>query len=484
MFRKKPLIALAVAAAFVSGLAFERGDFTPITASHAVTAQPQVVQPGPGRQLPDFSTLVDQAGPAVVNISVVQKIRTAGSSPGAPGLDPNDPFYEFFRRFQMPTPPRAVPQQGVGSGFIISPEGYILTNAHVVADAGEVTVRLTDKREYKAKVIGADRRTDVALIKIDGSKLPTVRIGNSSQARVGEWVAAIGSPFGFENSVTAGIISAKARALPDESYVPFLQTDVAVNPGNSGGPLLNVNGEVIGINSQIYSRTGGYMGVSFAIPIEVAMKVKDDLQKFGKVSRGRLGVAVQSINKELADSFGMKEAHGALVNGVESDSPAAKAGIATGDVILAVNDRAVDEPADLVRAIGDVRPGQSVKLKVWRKGVTRDITAKLAETAAEKTAAAAVTGDVEHSGKIGLAVRPLSGDEQKQLGTSGGLVVEQVAGPAASAGIQPGDVILAVNNQEVKNVDQLRSLIGQPKGNVALLVQRENQRIYIPIKLG
>ena len=481
MFRKKPFIALAAtAAALVTALVFQRGDFAPITPSHAVTAQPQVVQPS--RQLPDFSTLVDQAGPAVVNISVVQKIRTAGPNPGVPGVDPNDPFYEFFRRFQMPAPPQAVPQQGVGSGFIISPDGHILTNAHVVADAGEVTVKLTDKREFKAKVIGVDRRTDVALIKIDGSGLPTVRIGNSAQARVGEWVAAIGSPFGFENSVTAGIISAKARALPDESYVPFLQTDVAVNPGNSGGPLLNVNGEVIGINSQIYSRTGGYMGVSFAIPIEVAMKVKDDLQKFGKVSRGRLGVTVQSINKELADSFGMKDAQGALVNGVESDSPAAKAGVAPGDVILAVNDRAIEQPADLVRAIGDIRPGQSVKLKVWRKGATRDVTAKLGETAAEKTAA--VADDVERSGKIGLAVRPLTGDEQKQLGTSGGLVVEKVAGPAASAGIEPGDVILAVNNQEVKNVAQLRRLIDQPKGSVALLVQRENQRIYIPIKLG
>ena len=243
-----------------------------------------------------------------------------------------------------------MPQQGVGSGFIINPDGYILTNAHVVADASEVKVKLTDKREFKAKVIGVDRRTDVALIKIDGSRLPTVKIGDSSQAKVGEWVAAIGSPFGFENSVTAGIISAKARALPDDSYVPFLQTDVAINPGNSGGPLFNMNGEVIGINSQIYSRTGGYMGVSFAIPIEVAMKVKDDLQKFGKVSRGRLGVVVQPVNADLASSFGLKGPQGALVNSVEPNSPAAAAGLTPGDVILGVNDRTIDQPADLVRA--------------------------------------------------------------------------------------------------------------------------------------
>ena len=477
MFKKKPFVVLAVAAlALVAALFSHYGNFTPITTSHAVTSQPQITQSG--RALPDFSTLVDQAGPAVVNISVVQKVRTAAT---IPGVDPNDPFFEFFRRFQVPAP-QAVPQQGVGSGFIITADGYILTNAHVVADASEVTVKLTDKREYKANVIGVDRRTDVALIKIDGSRLPTVKIGDSSQARVGEWVAAIGSPFGFENSVTAGIISAKARALPDENYVPFLQTDVAVNPGNSGGPLLNVNGEVIGINSQIYSRTGGYMGVSFAIPIEVAMKVKDDLQKFGKVSRGRLGVTVQPINQQLADSFGIKNLQGALVNAVEPDSPAAKAGVTPGDVILGINDRLIEQPADLVRAVGDTKPGQSVTLKVWRKGSSLELSAKLVEVATEKSADA--TDATEQSGKLGVTVRPLTGNEQKQLATNGGLVVEDVAGAAARAGIVPGDVILAVNNEQVKNVEQLRRLLENPKGSIAVLVQRDHQRIYIPIKLG
>ncbi len=479
MLRKTTFVALAAAAAVLSAaLVFQHGDFAPIAQSHAVTAQAQVAQSG--RALPDFSALVEQAGPAVVNISV-QKSTRAGPDMG---IDPGDPFFEFFRRFQGPQgqAPRAVPQQGVGSGFIVSPDGHILTNAHVVANASEVTVRLTDKREFKAKVIGVDRRTDVALIKIEGRGLPVVRIGNSSKAKVGEWVAAIGSPFGFENSVTAGIISAKARSLPDENYVPFLQTDVAVNPGNSGGPLLNVNGEVIGINSQIYSRTGGYMGVSFAIPIEVAMKVKDDLQQFGKVSRGRLGVTVQPINPELANSFGLKERHGALVNGIEADSPAAKAGIAAGDVILGVNERAVEQPADLVRAIGDTRPGQTVKLKVWRNGSTRELTAKLTEVTPEKKAAAPEEGFA--SGKLGLTVRPLNGDEQKRLGTGGGLVVEDVAGLAASAGIETGDVILAVNNEQVKSVDQLQRLTRSAKGTVAMLVQRDKQRIYIPIKLG
>ena len=394
MFRKKPFIVMAAGAlALVATLVFQHGSFTAISPTHAVTSQPQASQTG--RALPDFSTLVDQAGPAVVNISVLKKVRTAGVNPD---MDPNDPLFEFFRYFQIPAP-QAVPQQGVGSGFIISRDGHILTNSHVVADANEVIVKLTDKREFKAKVIGIDRRTDVALIKIDGNGLPAVKIGDSSQAKVGEWVAAIGSPFGFESSVTAGIISAKARALPDENYVPFLQTDVAVNPGNSGGPLLNVNGEVIGINSQIYSRTGGYMGVSFAIPIEVAMKVKDDLQKFGKVSRGRLGVTVQPVNPELADSFGLKSPQGALVNAVEPGSSAAKAGLAPGDVILGINDRVIEQPADLVRAIGDAKPGQNVTLKVWRKGATLELTAKLTEVPAEKSAAA--PDQTAPSGKLG-----------------------------------------------------------------------------------
>ena len=378
MLRKSHFVFATAAAAVVSALALQPSKLTPISQSQAVTTQAPSAQPVVGRQLPDFSTLVEQAGPAVVNISVVRNARTAEATPG---MDDSDPMFEFFRRFQIPAP-QPVPQQGVGSGFIIAADGHILTNAHVVADASEVTVKLTDKREFKAKVLGVDRRTDVALIKIDGKNMPTVKIGDSSQVKVGAWVATIGSPFGFDNSVTAGIISAKARVLPDENFVPFLQTDVAVNPGNSGGPLLNTNGEVIGINSQIYSRTGGYMGVSFAIPIEVAMKIKDDLQKFGKVNRGKLGVSVQPINPELATSFGLQNAQGALVNAVEPGSPASKAGVAQGDVILSVNNRAIEQPADLVRAIGDTKAGQSVTLKVWRKGATRELSATLTAVAA------------------------------------------------------------------------------------------------------
>src|SRR5205814_990135 len=312
------------------------------------------------------TALVDQNGPAVVNISTTTApVRVQMQVPQIPG-EPDDPIQEFFRRFQIPMPQGDAIRRGVGSGFIVSADGYILTNAHVVDDASEVTVKLTDKREFKAKVIGVDRRTDVALVKIDARDLPMVRIGDASKARVGEWVAAIGSPFGLENTVTAGIISAKSRSLPDDTYVPFIQTDVAINPGNSGGPLFNMAGEVIGINSQIYSRTGGYMGLSFAVPIDVAMKVKTDLQKFGKVSRGRLGVTIQGVTQELADSFGLKKAQGALVAAVEPKSPAAKAGVKTGDVILAFNNQPV-KSVDQLRRLVDRSRG-SVALLIQREG--------------------------------------------------------------------------------------------------------------------
>src|SRR3981189_1665830 len=324
MSRKKLAVVLAVCAA-ATLLGFEGGRLTAISSSQAQTAQVQRAAAG---ALPDFSALVEQTGPAVVNISTTTApVRTQMEIPQTPG-DPGDPIQEFFRRFQIPMPQGGdTPRRGVGSGFIVSADGYILTNAHVVDDASEVMVKLTDKREFKAKVIGVDRRTDVALVKIDARDLPMVRIGDASKARVGEWVAAIGSPFGLENTVTAGIISAKSRSLPDETYVPFIQTDVAINPGNSGGPLFNMAGEVIGINSQIYSRTGGYMGLSFAVPIDVALKVKDQLQQHGRVTRGRIGVQIQEVTKEAADAFGMKTAAGALVNSVEKDGPAAKAGV-------------------------------------------------------------------------------------------------------------------------------------------------------------
>jgi serine protease Do len=476
MSKKKFALMLAACAAALA-LGYGNGELSPISSSQAQSAPAQTS----ARGLPDFSALVEQYGPAVVNISTTTApVRTQMRQiPGEPG----DPFYEFFRRFQIPSPQGDAIRKGVGSGFIVSADGYILTNAHVVDDATEVTVKLTDNREFRAKVIGVDRRTDVALVKIDARSLPTVRIGDASRARVGEWVAAIGSPFGLENTVTAGIISAKSRSLPDENYVPFIQTDVAINPGSSGGPLFNMAGEVIGVNSQIYSRTGGYMGLSFAVPIDVAMKVKNDLQKYGKVSRGRLGVTIQGVSQDLADSFGLKKAQGALVAAVEPKSPADKAGIKTGDIILAADGRTIENSIDLPRIIGESRPGTTVSLKVWRHGETRELSASLGEAPAEKVAKAE-GGGLEKSGKLGLALRPLTQEERKQIEAEGGLLVEGAEGPAARAGVQAGDVILALNNQPVKSVDQLRRLVDRSRGSVALLIQREGNKIYVPIRLG
>jgi serine protease Do len=479
MSKKKFAVVLAVCAA-ASILGFGGGRLTAISSSQAQTPQAQKSAAG---ALPDFSVLVEQNGPAVVNISTTAApVRTQMQLPQIPG-DPGDPIQDFFRRFQIPMPQGDAIRKGVGSGFIVSADGYILTNAHVVDDASEVTVKLTDKREFKAKVIGVDRRTDVALVKIDARNLPMVRIGDAAKARVGEWVAAIGSPFGLENTVTAGIISAKSRSLPDETYVPFIQTDVAINPGNSGGPLFNMAGEVIGINSQIYSRTGGYMGLSFAVPIDVAMKVKTDLQKYGKVSRGRLGVTIQGVSQELADSFGLKKAQGALVSAVEPKSPADKAGVKTGDIILAVDGRDIENSVDLPRVIGETRPGTTVNLKVWRQGETRELTASLGEAPAEKVARADSESKTK-PGKLGLALRPLTEEERKQIEAEGGLLVEQSEGPAARAGVQAGDVILAFNNQPVKSVDQLRRLVDRSRGSIALLIQREGNKIYVPIRLS
>jgi serine protease Do len=328
--------------------------------------------------LPDFTALVEREGPAVVNISTVQTVRREDAFPRIPGLPDDDPFYDFFRRF-MPPGPREYQTRSLGSGFLISPDGYVLTNAHVVRDANEVTVRLTDRRELKARVIGVDLRSDVAVLKIDATGLPAVRIGDPGQARVGEWVLAIGSPFGFENSVTAGIISAKGRTLPDETYVPFLQTDVPINPGNSGGPLFNLNGEVIGINAQIYSRTGGYMGLSFAIPIDVAMNVAEQLRSTGKVVRGRLGVQIQELTPELARSFSLDKAVGALVASVERGSPAASAGLRAGDVILRFNGRIIDNANELPPLVASTRPSTRVELELWRDGSATRLNATIAE---------------------------------------------------------------------------------------------------------
>ena len=463
-------------------------------ASQAVAATPGTPPAVAPNQfgLPDFGDLVERVGPAVVNISVVQRQAVPDERALA-----EDPFYDFLRRFGVPVPgmpgmpgqgnrgPRI--SRGIGSGFIVSADGYVLTNAHVVGEEGsEVTVRLTDKREFKAKVIGTDLRTDIALLKIEASGLPVVRMGNAEKARVGEWVLAVGSPFGFDNTVTAGIISAKARRLPDENYVPFIQTDVAINPGNSGGPLFNLSGEVIGINSQIYSRSGGFMGISFAIPIDVALNVKDQIIKYGRVQRGKLGVTIQGVDRELAQSFGLSEPAGALVSNVEPGGPAEKAGLKAGDIVLGVDGTKVKDSADLPRIIGDKRPGTPVKLEVWRDGRSRTLTATLGEMSNEAIAEgpAAPNGRGEDAGgELGLVVRPLAAEEASQLGVRGGLVVERVTGPAERAGLQTGDVVLALNNEPVTSASSFRELLEKAGNRFALLVQRGGARIYVPVRI-
>jgi serine protease Do len=382
---------------------------------------------------------------------------------------------------EMPDNGRHPPKQGQGSGFIISSDGYVLTNTHVVDDADEVVVKLNDKREFRAKVVGTDDRTDIALIKIDADRLPRVAIGNPDRLRVGEWVLAIGAPFGFENSVTAGIVSAKGRALPQENYVPFIQTDVAVNPGNSGGPLFNMRGEVVGVNSQIISRSGGYMGLSFAIPIDVAMDVAEQLKGGGKVSRGRLGVLIQEVTADLADSFGLGKPRGALVSEVEPDSPADKAGIRPSDIILSFEGKPIESSIDLPRMVGATKPGSKVSLTVWRKGSSREVGAVLAAMADDK-AADAKPGKAPN--KAGLAVSNLSEEQKKQLKLDSGVLVEDAVGAAARAGIRPGDVIVAVGNQPVNSAEELARLLGdKDRKSAALLIKRGDSSLYIPLRL-
>jgi serine protease Do len=450
-----------------------------------VEAAQTVPTAAPSAALPDFAQLVEKNGPAVVNISVTGNMKTAASGADI-GISPDDPMYEFFKRFMGPQgrmqPQQQEPVHGIGSGFIVSADGLVLTNAHVVQNASEVTVKLTDRREYRAKVIGVDAQSDIAVLKIDARNLPTVRLGNAKDVRVGEWVVAIGSPFGFENTVTSGIVSAKSRALPDGSSVPFLQTDVAVNPGNSGGPLFNMKGEVIGINSQIYSRSGGYQGVSFAIPIDTAVNVKDQLVQTGKVQRGRLGVVIQEVNQSLAGSFGLPKAGGALISQVENGSPAAKAGLKSGDVVLKIDGAEIGSSLDLTSRVSTMKPGSSATLEVWRDGKPQQIAVKVGETPAEKVAAAATPADLSGS-RLGVAVRSLSPEEQKQVKVQGGLLVEQVAGPAAKAGIRSGDIILAVNGRQVKSVDELKAATKGAK-TMALLVKRDDVSIFVPVELG
>ena len=437
-------------------------------------------------QLPDFTDLVDKQGPAVVNVSTTQTSK--GGMPGMPNIPEDDPMFEFFKRFMPPNaPPREQQTRSEGSGFFISGDGYILTNAHVVDSAEEITVKLNDKRELKAKVIGFDKRTDVALIKVDAQNVPKVNMGDPNKLRVGEWVVAIGSPFGFENSVTAGIVSAKGRSLPQENFVPFIQTDVAINPGNSGGPLFNLKGEVVGINSQIYSRTGGYMGVAFAIPIDVAMDIANQLKTSGKVTRGRIGVVIQEVTKELAESFGLEKPQGALVNSVEKGGPADKAGIEASDVITKFDGKPVTTSGDLPRLVGGTRPGSKVPVQVWRKGQVRELTVTVAELQDEKVAQKPTKKTIPESSKRhGMSLSDLTAEQRKEFATAGGVFVEDAQGPAAKAGLRQGDVILSLGSQEVKSVEQFNQLVGQiEKGKtVALLVRRGESQIFITMKLN
>ena len=439
---------------------------------------------GLAQSLPDFTDLVDKQGPAVVNVSTTSTAHGGGAQSPVPE---DDPFYDFFRRFGPPQQ-RDYETRSLGSGFIVSTDGYILTNAHVVDMADEVTVKLNDKREFKAKVIGADKRTDVAVIKIEATGLPAVKIGDPEKLRVGEWVLAIGSPFGFESTVTAGIVSAKGRSLPQENYVPFIQTDVAINPGNSGGPLFNLKGEVVGINSQIYSRTGGFMGLSFAIPIDVAMDISNQLRTAGRVSRGRIGVVIQEVTKELAESFGLPKASGALVNSVEKGGPAEKAGIEASDVILKFDGKTVSSSADLPRIVAQSRPGSKVTAQIWRKGASRDVAITVGEMPEEKVAQRPGRKESKPGNvvaRLGLTLSELTADQRKELGLNAGLLVEDAQGAAAKAGIRRGDVLLAINNQDVKSVEQLNQLLGQfeKARSVALLIRRGDGALYVPLRL-
>ncbi len=441
--------------------------------------------------LPDFTDLYDKQSPTVVSVDVTQKAR----APRMPEISEDDPFYEFFRRFGQVPRPRGAPEreaQSVGSGFIISSDGYVITNAHVVDGADEVSIKLADRREFKAKVVGTDKRTDVALLKIDATNLPKVVIGDPEKLRVGEWVFAIGKPFGLENTITSGIVSAKGRDLPQENLVPFIQTDAAINPGNSGGPLFNLKGEVVGINSLIYSRSGGFMGLAFAIPIDVAMGAVNQLKDKGRVTRGRIGVQIQEVTKETAEAFGLKQTAGALVNSVEKGGPAEKAGVEPGDIILKVDGRDVANSSTLPRIITQVKPGTKVTLTVWRKGSQRDVAVTVAELKEAEPAAPAKRGGAPKEkakpNRMGLVLADLTDEQKKELDLKAGVLVEEIAG-VVRGNVQAGDVILAIVSRgqtiEAKSAAQINDLLAKlEKGApVTLQLRRGENSFYSTLRL-
>jgi serine protease Do len=438
--------------------------------------------------LPDFTPLVENASPAVVNISTKQNQPVRGAQPQMPDLEGIPPMFRDFFEHGMPQQPeRQRETQSLGSGFIISEDGYVLTNNHVVADADEIMVRLPDRSEMQAKLIGADPRSDVALLKIEGDGLPTVKIGKSEELKSGEWVVAIGSPFGFDHTVTAGVVSATGRSLPNESYVPFIQTDVAINPGNSGGPLFNLKGEVVGINSQIFTRSGGFMGLSFAIPIDVAMDVANQLREDGKVSRGWLGVVIQEVNKDLAESFGLERPAGALVAQVMDGGPAAKGGLKVGDVILEVNGESIDMSGDLPHLIGSMKPGSEAKLEVVRDGQHKTLNIDIGAIPEDGDLLAGNAGGTTHTNnRLGVSVTELTDAQRQALEIQGGVVIAEISeGPAAMIGLRPGDVITHLNNEAIESVKEFSKVVKDlPKNrSVSMRVLREGRASFITFKL-
>jgi serine protease Do len=482
----KPFASFMLAALLLLADPFQ----TELPGREAQAATPPAAVPSlPGREvsLPDFSALVEQQGQAVVNVVT---FRSASNGPGDILGGEDEALSEFLRRFFPDGLPGQGPRQpvrGLGSGFVISPDGLILTNAHVVAEAEEVTIRMADgKREFKGKVVGADSRSDIALVKVEASGLPTLKLGSTTPVRPGQWVAAIGSPFGFSNTITAGIVSATGRNLPNDAFVSFIQTDVAVNPGNSGGPLLNLRGEVIGVNSIIYSRTGGYMGVSFAIPIEVALDVVKQLQTQGKVTRGQLGVSIQPVTREMAQAFKLDNPVGALVSHVQPGSPADKAQLRSGDIILSYNGRTIQEVNDLPRLVASSRPGSQAKLVIWRNGNKRNIDVTVGELPTEKAEESAPVPSGQTPNRLGLVLRDIPPEQRRQLGIEHGLVVEAVRDAAARTPIRPGDIIRRYNQTEVTDLAQFNSLLAKekPGASVALLVQRGQGTTYVTLKVA